>query len=89
MVNVAGASYNDPSQGTRGGSIILPSRFLSILNYFSIIFCDRTHKTTKKLDLDLLGLLNKSKIPGNCGFPLANLHSVESVDVVPKSNPLN
>jgi hypothetical protein len=45
MVSVAGASYNDPGQGTRGGSIILPSRFLSILNYFSIIFCDRTHNT--------------------------------------------
>jgi hypothetical protein len=45
MVNVAGASYNDPSQGTRGGSIILPSRFLSILIYFSIIFCGCTQMT--------------------------------------------
>lgn len=43
MVIVAGASYYDPGQGTRGGSIILPSRFLSILIYFSIIFCGRTH----------------------------------------------
>ena len=39
MVIVAGASYYDPGQGTRGGSIFLPSRFLSILSYFSIIFC--------------------------------------------------
>ena len=45
MVSVAGASYNDPGQGTRGGSIILPSRFLSILIYFSIIFCGCTQST--------------------------------------------
>ena len=52
MVNVAGASYNDPSQGTRGGSIILPSRFLSILIYFSIIFCGCTQKDIfKKRDI--------------------------------------
>lgn len=42
MVIVAGASYYDPGQGTRGGSIFLPSPFLSILSYFSIIFRGRT-----------------------------------------------
>jgi hypothetical protein len=56
MVNVAGASYNDPSQGTRGGSIILPSRFLSILNYFSIIFCGCTHVSdTSDMNLEYAG----------------------------------
>jgi len=43
MVIVAGASYYDPGQGTRGGSIFLPSPFLSILSYFSIIFRGHTH----------------------------------------------
>jgi hypothetical protein len=49
MVIVAGASYYDPGQGTRGGSIILPSRFLSILIYFSIIFCGRTQTSVEKV----------------------------------------
>ena len=44
MVIVAGAPYYDPGQGTRGGSIILPSPFLPILIYFSIIFFARTQK---------------------------------------------
>jgi hypothetical protein len=45
MVVVAGAPYYDPGQGTRGGSIILPSLFLSILIYFPIIFSGRTQLT--------------------------------------------
>jgi len=49
VVSVAGASYNDPGQGTRGGSIILPSRFLPILIYFSIIFCGRTQSPKDSL----------------------------------------
>ena len=34
-------------------------------------------------------LQNKPKTHGHCGFPLANPHSVESLDFVPKSNPVN
>jgi hypothetical protein len=39
--------------------------------------------TKKILIHDILGLMNKSIIPDNCGFPLTNLHFAESVDVVP------
>ena len=35
------------------------------------------------------GFLDKSKIHGPCGFPLANPHSVESLHYVSKSNPAN
>ena len=45
--------------------------------------------TKKALIHDILGLTNKSIIPDHCGFPLTNLHFAESVDVVPKSNPVN
>jgi hypothetical protein len=34
---------------------------------------------------DILGLTDKSIIPGHCGIPLDNLQSAESVDVVPAS----
>ena len=34
-------------------------------------------------------LLNQYKIPGSCGFPLANPHSGESVDFVPDANIIN
>jgi len=37
-------------------------------------------KSQKKLNHDILDSLNKAKAPGHCGFPLANLLSVESVD---------
>jgi hypothetical protein len=57
MVIVAGAPYYDPGQGTRGGSIILPSLFLPILIYFSIIFCGPTH-----------ALLNDSPLQPSIGF---------------------
>ena len=41
----------------------------------------------KKLDHDILDSLNKPKTSGHCGFPLANLHSAESLHCVP--NPAN
>jgi hypothetical protein len=34
-------------------------------------------------------LPNQSKTPENCGFPLANPQSYESLDVVPQSNLFN
>ena len=40
----------------------------------------------KKLERDISGSLKKSKIPSHCRFPLANLHSGESVDYVPYEN---
>jgi hypothetical protein len=39
--------------------------------------------------IKMLGSLDKSKTPGHCVFPLANPHSDQSRDFVPKSNPLN
>ena len=50
---------------------------------------DYAFKSTKKLNCDSLGLLDKPKIPGHCGFPLANPYSGESVYCVPISNPDN
>jgi len=47
---------------------------------------DCIFKSTKKLNHDILGWLNKSKTAGHCIFPLTNLHSGESVYYVPKSN---
>ena len=41
---------------------------------------------SQKLDHDFLNLLNQSKIPGHCGFALANPHSGESRDFVPEEN---
>jgi hypothetical protein len=38
------------------------------------------------LNNDILNLLNKSKTPGLCGFPLANPHSGESLYFVPDEN---
>ena len=38
---------------------------------------------------DVLGSLNKPKIPGYCIFPMANLKSAESLYCVPKSNLAN
>jgi len=46
-------------------------------------------KSTKKLNHDILDLLNEPKLPGHCGFPLANLQSAESLHYVPESNPFN
>jgi hypothetical protein len=37
-------------------------------------------QTHPKMNHDILGLLDKSKTPGRCGFPLANPHSGESRD---------
>ena len=39
--------------------------------------------TKKILIHDILDLTNKSTIPDNCGFPMANPHFGESLDVVP------
>ena len=44
---------------------------------------DCAFKSTKKLHRDILDWLNKSKTPGNCGFPLANLQKGLSLDFVP------
>jgi hypothetical protein len=41
------------------------------------------------VDTLILGFLNQSKTPGNCGVELANLHSGESAHNMPKSNPEN
>ena len=41
---------------------------------------------TKKLDYDVVGLLNKSTTSSHCGFALANLQSVSIVDYVPDEN---
>ena len=46
---------------------------------------DCTFKPTRKLDRDILCLLNQSKTPGRCGFPLANPQKGLSRDFVPKS----
>jgi hypothetical protein len=46
---------------------------------------DCTIKSTKKLDLDISGSLNKSKIPGYCGFPLGNPQKWQMMDFVPES----
>ena len=50
---------------------------------------DYFFKSAQKMDRDNLDLLEKSKTSGHCGFPLANLHSGESVDFVPESNQVN
>jgi hypothetical protein len=39
--------------------------------------------------IKILDLLNQSKTPGRCGFPLANPHKGESLHFVPESNPDN
>ena len=44
---------------------------------------DCSFKSTKKLSRDVLDLLDKSKTPRHCGFPMANLQSDEIVDYVP------
>lgn len=38
------------------------------------------------MDCDSLGLLDKSKIPGNCRFPPANQQFDQSIDFVPDEN---
>ena len=48
-----------------------------------------TFKSTKKLNHDILDSLDKPIVPRHCMFPLANLHSTESLYCVPESNPLN
>jgi len=50
---------------------------------------DCTFKSTKKSNHDILGSLNKPKIPSHCGFPLANPHFAPIVYIVPQSNPDN
>lgn len=44
---------------------------------------DCTLKYTKKFDRYILGFLDKSKMPGRCGFPLANLYQGASLHIVP------
>ena len=41
------------------------------------------------MNCDISDWSNKSKTAGYFGFVLANLHSAESVDFVPKSNPVD
>ena len=43
-------------------------------------------KNHKNSNYDILDWLDKSKLPCHGGFPLADLHFAESVDVVPASN---
>jgi hypothetical protein len=43
----------------------------------------------QKLGHNIYDLLNKTTIPGRCGFPLATLHSDERAHNVPESNPAN
>jgi hypothetical protein len=47
---------------------------------------DYAFKSTPKRKLCMLGLLDKSKLPGHCGFLLANLHKVKSLHFVPDEN---
>jgi hypothetical protein len=42
--------------------------------------------STIKVGSKCLDLLDKPKVPGYCGFPLANTHFGESGDFVPQSN---
>ena len=51
-----------------------------------MFFADCAFKSTKKLNRDILGWLDKPKVPGNCRFLLSNPHSAESVYFVPQSN---
>jgi hypothetical protein len=43
-------------------------------------------KSAQKLNHDILDLLNEPKLPGHCGFPLANLQSKVMLDIVPDEN---
>ena len=43
-------------------------------------------KSTKKLNHDILGSLNKFKLPGYCIFPLSNPHYAPGLDCVPDDN---
>ena len=61
----------------------LRSKILQISDPSNSRCVDYFFKSTKKMDRDNLDLLDKSKIPGHCGFPLANLHSAESLHFVP------
>ncbi len=64
------------------------SHFKSFINFklVSIAMCGLHFQIHQKLNHDILGWLNKPKIPGYGGFPLANLHSVESLYfVLPQS----
>jgi hypothetical protein len=48
-----------------------------------MFFADCAFKSTKKVNHDILGSLDKPTNPWNCGFPLANPHSGESLHSVP------
>jgi hypothetical protein len=72
-----------PACGTCGVRLIQLSRltmlrgqhqnFMNIRTGCRLSLCvDCTFRSTKKLDQDILDLLNKYKISGLCGFPLAN-----------------
>jgi hypothetical protein len=41
------------------------------------------------MNCDILDLLTKPTIPGNCGFPMTNLNKEPGVGFVPESKLLN
>jgi hypothetical protein len=47
---------------------------------------DCTFKSTRKLNREISYSLDKSKMPGHCGFLLGNPQSASIVDCVPTSN---
>jgi len=62
---------------------------MSVTLIFSIDL-ECTFKSTKKLNRDIIGLLNKpSKFPGNCIFHLSNPPRGPILDCMPKSNLYN
>jgi len=48
-------------------------------------YVDYAIKSIKKLDWDILDLLDKSKTLGHCGFPLANPQKMPMIYFVPES----
>ena len=67
----------------------LRSKNFQISESFDSQGVDCAFKSTQELSRDILGWPNKSKIPGHCGFPLANPQFGQSRDFVPESNLLN
>jgi hypothetical protein len=53
---------------------------------YSSQYVDCFFQSAKKLNHEILGWLDKSKIPGHCGFPLANPQYGSSLDFVPDDN---
>ena len=45
-----------------------------------------TFKSTRNLNYDILDLTDKPTVPGNCRYPLANLHSDVILHFVPDEN---